>query len=266
MTLLRALSFIACILALSFGTGLEPAHAQGTESKARALYTSGIQAFKAGEFDKAGVAFMEAHSLDPSASLLWNAARSFDKSGAVKDAHKAYSGYVKHPEAKADKRSKAEAWLREHPLAPESAPRPAEESEGLKRLEEHSPLVSQQSRPQSGHATWAGWTLVSLASVGFVGASVAMILAQSSRDESAALVWDEGYLESLEKHQRIAATTETRELAAWTTYGAAIGLMSAGLVLLLSRPEAESSMRKMPSAFGLRPEKHGLSAHAAWRF
>ena len=253
------LSALALILTLTISSS--PALAQDALKDAKALHDSGLKAYKSGHFMKAGEDFMAAHAIDPSASLLWNAARSFGKSGDTARAREAYTTYIQHKDAKEEKVNRAERWLVNHPeRAPAHTPEAQHSAPSAPQgvPKNTPPLRSEES------SRWAGWTLVSLASAGVVGASVAMILAQSARDESAALLWDEDYVATFARHQDIAETTETRELAAWATYGVSAGLMAVGLLLLLRDSDSKGGHRAR--SFKVLPTQDGLEIKAAWHF
>ena len=107
------------LLSISVGTLLcatlvvAPGHTYAASEApgAQVLHKEGLAAFKEGRFLEAGEAFLLAYRRDPSASLLWNAARSFDKGGAITQAREAYTRYVSAEGAKAEKVARARAWL-----------------------------------------------------------------------------------------------------------------------------------------------------------
>ena len=237
------------------------AEARQAQNDAKALHDRGLEAFKAGRFIEAGEAFLSAHQHDPSASLLWNAARSFEKAADLARARSAYTRYIEHADAKTDKIGRAEDWLKQH--AEQGTPTQAKHEV---RTPEGTTLVHHVRETHPHPYTHSGWTLVSLGAAGLVGASVAMILAQSSRDETGTLRWGADYEMTLERHRSLTKTTETRELAAWMTYGAALGLLSSGLVLLLSeRPTPKTSHAGL-TEINISGDGCSVYANTTWRF
>ena len=226
---------------------------------AQILHKEGLAAFKEGRFLEAGETFLLAYQRDPSASLLWNAARSFDKGGATTQAREAYSRYVIAEGAKAEKVARARAWLQAHPEPEIKAP-----PQGSSHARAETTLVRRAAKVRAQPNKAAGWTLISLGAAGFAGASVAMILAASSRDETETLQWGADYEATLSRHRELTATTEARELAAWITYGAALGLVTSGLVVLLAPPEATSEVGL--KGVGFSPLAGGGHAQATWQF
>ena len=233
-----------------------PAGAQSAPRDARALHDQGLRAFKAGRFMEAGEAFLKAHQRDPSASLLWNAARSFENAQAIDQAREAYTRYLTSEDAKPEKRIRARTWL-EANRAPE-APLKSAKAPSLVALK--PPTLQSKARPFGA----IGWSLIGLGTAGVVGGSVAMILAEASREETTQLTWGADYAETLARHRALTQTTESRELAAWMTYGAALGLMTTGIVLLLARSKTEE--RAPQAKVMITPRPGGAHAHALWRF
>jgi tetratricopeptide (TPR) repeat protein len=257
-----------CLGVLALGALLTTAAptvmAEGPAPDAQALHSAGLEAFKAGRFSEAAEAFVRAHEVDPSASLLWNAARSYDKAGDQPRAREAYQQYNVHAEANRDKITRANAWLEQHPT-----PRPGaieEASEPQDTATGGRPVIIRATTPGDSGNDGMGWTLVSLGAAAVIGGTVAMVVAQASRDETEALVWDQDYEATLVRHRSLSATTEQRELAAWLTYGAAVGLVSTGLVLLLSGAENASEVSTGLSSIQVNPSPGGLSASGTWRF
>lgn len=229
---------------------------------AKALHAEGLEAFKGGRFAEAGEAFMRAQALDPSASLLWNAARSFDKAGDISRARSAYFAYIAHSDAGADKRTKAATWLREHPEAPTSDARTAENETSTAA----NPLIVRRANDAGKQHVGLGWTLVSLGAAATIGGTVAMLVAQGSKDEADALTWGHAYEATLVQHRSLTSAAEQQELAGWLTYGAAVGLVTTGLFLLLKGPGGGAEAPAGMSAIHVSPTPGGLSATGMWRF
>ena len=240
-----------------------PSLATQPASDPKALHAKGLEAFKAGRFSEAGKAFMEAQALDPSASLLWNAARSFDKAGENAKARSAYAAYVAHTDANPDKSARASKWLDQHPAEAEA--RPTSVQAAPKEEVARATVVIKRSSDSKGSHTGLGWTLVSFGAAATIGATIAMVLAQGSGAETETLVWDKDYEETLARHRSLSATAEQQELAAWLTYGAAVGLVSTGLFLLLRGGET-SEVSTGFTSIQVNPHAHGLSASGTWRF
>jgi tetratricopeptide (TPR) repeat protein len=231
---------------------------------AKALHTKGLNAFKDGRFAEAGEAFMQAQALDPSASLLWNAARSFSKAKDLARAKENYTQYIAHADANPEKSARAALWLEQHPSEPQTASDDAQPTRAQAGADQ-TIIVHRNSHGNAGH-DGVGWTLVSLGAAGLIGGTVAMLLAQASRDEAEAVLWGHGYEESLTRYRGLSVTMEQRELAGWLTYGAAIGLVSTGLILLLTTADDSPWVSTGFSSIQVNPSPSGLSASGTWRF
>ena len=126
-------------------------------------------------------------------------------------------------------------------------------------------MIVQRSADSRGSHTGLGWTLVGFGAAATIGGTIAMVLAQGSGAETETLVWDKDYEETLTRHRSLSATAEQQELAAWLTYGAAVGLVSTGLFLLLRGGETSEVSTGFPS-IQVNPSPGGLSASGTWTF
>ncbi len=70
-------------------------------------FTTGEEAFKAGDFLRAAEAFEAAYTADPQPAALWNAARSFDRAGEHARAATLYQLYVREAPSDAPDRDEA---------------------------------------------------------------------------------------------------------------------------------------------------------------
>ena len=234
-----ALSLIVC-----GGTAL-------ADEGAAEAYERGVDASRSGRHLEASEAFQEAYRLDPNPSLLWNAARSATAGGDVEGARRLYHEYLSHAEAKPARIAQARTWLEDNP----EAPPPPQGS------------VTVLTRPPEASARPAlGWTLCGLSMAALVGGTVSFVLASQSRDASFGLSWGADYNETLARHRQLSKEVETRELAAWVSFGAATALLTSGLVVLLAGSESAAAPAAQGLSLGITPTDGGVQASAGWRF
>jgi len=219
--------------------------AQGVDG----AYERGLEAARSGRHLEAAEAFKEAYRIDPNPSLLWNAARSASTGGDLVEARRLYMNYMGHPEAKPDKAAQAKGWLEANPEQP--------------AMQGGSVTVLTRPHETLGNPA-LGWTLCGLGIAALVGGSVSLAMASQSRDATYGLTWGADHEETLAKHRQLARQTETREVAAWVSFGTATALLTSGLVVLMSGASSPPSDRGL--SLGLTPTSGGVSASAGWRF
>lgn len=255
--LCRAVGIALLIVSWAGSSWSTAAASEDASADATALYKQGIQASKQGRHLEAGALFVQAYERDPSPSLLWNAARSFDRAGDRGKAAALYERYQALPDGKPDKVQRARTWLETHSEAePEETPEAGATPEGDGVLR----VTAARDTSTGATSRVVGWTLCGTGIAAAVGGTVAMILAARSRDETYKLVWDEDYVRTLSTHDGLKSDTETRELVGWMAFGVSAALVSVGVTLLFAHTEDESP------TLGLAPTSGGLSASGTWRF
>lgn len=253
----RSAQSLVLSLIIGAGAALPPAMATETPpAQVDALYERGRDAAKAGRHEEAGEAFSAAFELDPNASLLWNAARSYDKAGNLDRTRALYERYRAHPDANREKVDRANAWLDAHPSSARSAP------------PRQTQVIHTTSATTQGDATGTvlGWTLCGLGIASAVGGTIAMALAWESQDDTYALRWDQHYADTLDRYAELSSEIETREMAAWMSYGVGVALLASGITLLVTRKTARSSAHALLPEIQINPQSGGVHAAGRWRF
>ena len=257
---------IRCLVLIAFSmafTGLLAPEVQASNVKAEALNAEGMARYKAEDFIGAAEAFMEAFAQDPAASLLWNAARAYDRGAAIERAREAYKRYATHPDATPEKRKKAREWLAIHPKGPDhGSVKPTSSTHTTTKSSaplSHDRVPDGAMSPQS----MVGWTLNALGFSAVIAGSVVMILAADARDATNALVWDQNYKTTFSIYETKAQQAQSLELGAWLSYGAALALVGGGLALLLSK---DASQQSSSNTLGLVPTQGGVMASGSWQF
>ncbi|MBL9022606.1 MAG: tetratricopeptide repeat protein [Myxococcales bacterium] len=98
----------AILLSLVVVAAPRSASAQpGDPAVAAERFTTGEEAFEAGDFLRAAEAFEAAYAADPQPAALWNAARSFDRAGEHARAATLYQLYVREAPSDAPDRDEA---------------------------------------------------------------------------------------------------------------------------------------------------------------
>ena len=101
-------------VAIATGAAAGTARAQGApspEAVAGERFAAGEKAFQRGDYSKAGEAFEAAYSAKPHESALWNAARSWDRSGESARAANLYRRYLRTAPDDAPDRKRASVAL-----------------------------------------------------------------------------------------------------------------------------------------------------------
>jgi len=253
-----------------------PARGDERTARAEAQFREAVEAFASGRYYTAIELFTAADRIQPKPELSFDIARSYENLGEDTAAIAFYREYLRragHPADEADVLSRIDKLASKH-ATPGARPESDDDGPQLVATQTASgPFVGGSNgsaasaaavRDSAGNGsgrvfTTMGWAGLGAAAVAFGGAAAFEIMRENAEDAAA------------NERQQIRfdhyiQTMEADRTAARVLFGAGAALAVTGGILLFVGASRSHQGNKSLVAWGVSPERGGLSASASWRF